>query len=225
MVLFTPDPLMGNGTSEEREDDHVTAHIEGGIDLLESQGLIDPSKVAIAGWSRAGWYSEYVVTHAKTRFAAATNIDNVEYNLQWYSLTYPTGYDFIARNWGGVLPWGDTAARWRQSATDFKYDKAQTPRLIEVHGYDKATAYGELYAALKTAKIPVEFYLYPDAPHSLKSPLHRLHSLETHTDWFRFWLQGYEDPATEKQEQYARWRKMREDWEAAKAATKAGKKE
>jgi hypothetical protein len=34
----------------------------------------------------------------------------------------------------------------------------------------------------------------------------------------RFWLQDYEDPAPEKQAQYARWRKMRVDWEAAKAA-------
>jgi hypothetical protein len=33
---------------------------------------------------------------------------------------------------------------------------------------------------------------------------------------FRFWLQGYEDPAPKKQAQYARWRKMREEWEAVK---------
>jgi dipeptidyl aminopeptidase/acylaminoacyl peptidase len=222
MVLLTPEPLLAEGTSKEQEDGRISQHIEDGVGLLDSQGLIDREKIAITGWSRAGWYSEYVVTHAKTHFAAATNIDNVEYNLERYSLTYPTGFDFIARQLGGVRPWGDTGARWRETAIDFKYDKAQTPRLIEAHGYDKAPAYGEIYAALKTAGIPVEFYLYPDAPHSLRSPLHRLHSLETHTDWFRFWLQDYEDPAPEKRPQYVRWRKMRENWAAAATAAKSG---
>ncbi|HXQ24963.1 MAG TPA: prolyl oligopeptidase family serine peptidase [Candidatus Acidoferrales bacterium] len=71
MVLFTPDPLLAEGTSEKQEDDRETEHIEEGIDLLDSQGLIDRNKIAITGWSRAGWYSEYVMTHAKTHFAAA----------------------------------------------------------------------------------------------------------------------------------------------------------
>jgi hypothetical protein len=29
-------------------------------------------------------------------------------------------------------------------------------------------------------------------------------------DWFRFWLQDYEDAVPEKEGQYARWRKLRE---------------
>jgi hypothetical protein len=28
-------------------------------------------------------------------------------------------------------------------------------------------------------------------------------------DWFRFWLQGYEDPDPAKVEQYKRWRELR----------------
>ncbi len=28
-------------------------------------------------------------------------------------------------------------------------------------------------------------------------------------DWFRFWLQGYEDPDPAKAEQYKRWRELR----------------
>ena len=28
-------------------------------------------------------------------------------------------------------------------------------------------------------------------------------------DWFRFWLQGYEDPDPAKAEQYKRWRGLR----------------
>ena len=86
-----------------------------------------------------------------------------------------------------------------------------------MHGHSNASYHAESYAALKTLKIPVEFYLYPDAPHNLKSPIHRFNSLSTHTDWFRFWLQRYEDPNPKKKNQYARWRKMREEWEKQKA--------
>jgi hypothetical protein len=30
-----------------------------------------------------------------------------------------------------------------------------------------------------------------------------------HKDWFRFWLQGYEDPDPAKAEQYKRWRELK----------------
>jgi dipeptidyl aminopeptidase/acylaminoacyl peptidase len=225
MVLFTPDPLSVRKVIEsQKEDEYITAHIESGLDMLESQRLIDRSKVAIAGWSRAGWYSEVIVAHAKTHFAAAANSDNVEYNLNQFIVGSQPRPSF-EKHWGGVLPWGPTAEQWREQAIDFKYDKAQTPRLIEVHGHSTVPYYAETYVALKTAKIPVEFYLYPDAPHNLKSPIHRFNSLSTHTDWFRFWLQGYENPAPKKQAQYARWRKMREEWEAAKTEPSPAKKD
>ncbi len=33
-------------------------------------------------------------------------------------------------------------------------------------------------------------------------------------DWFDFWLNGHEDPDTQKTDQYTRWRKLRELHEA-----------
>ena len=142
-------------------------------------------------------------------------IDNVEYNLNRYILD--ADQSFI-EHWGGAQPWGPSSERWRETSIDFKYDKAQTPRLIEVHGRSRVVMLAEPYVALRTVKVPVEFYVYPDGPHNLRSPSHRLHSLSTNTDWFRFWLQGYEDPTPEKRSQYQRWRKMRLEWETEKAA-------
>ena len=230
MVLLTPLPFPGPVPIQliPSESDHDTAHIESALDFVDSQGLVDRNKVAIAGWSWAGWQTEYVLTHAKTRFAAAATTDHYEMNLLQFSFTWGDAgaQEIFEKAWHGALPWGDSADRWRSQAIDFKYDRALTPRLIEVHGMALVGAFAEPYEALKVVKTPVEFYLYPDAPHSLKSPLHRLHSLATHTDWFRFWLQGYEDPDPEKKAQYVRWRKMREDWPASKAAaSKTGETE
>jgi hypothetical protein len=41
-------------------------------------------------------------------------------------------------------------------------------------------------------------------------PWEQLTSQQGAVDWYRFWLQGFEDPDTAKAEQYARWRQMRE---------------
>ena len=46
-------------------------------------------------------------------------------------------------------------------------------------------------------------------PHQKFQPRHKLAVYERNLDWFRFWLQGYEDPNPAKEKQYARWREMR----------------
>ena len=46
--------------------------------------------------------------------------------------------------------------------------------------------------------------------HVLTNPAERLASQGGSVDWFRFWLQDYEDPDAAKTEQYKRWRGLRE---------------
>jgi hypothetical protein len=45
--------------------------------------------------------------------------------------------------------------------------------------------------------------------HVITNPVERLASQGLTVDWFRFWLQGYEDPDPTKTEQYRRWRELR----------------
>jgi len=56
---------------------------------------------------------------------------------------------------------------------------------------------------------PVEPVIYLGASHVFSLPSQRKVSMERNLDWFRFWLQGYEDPAPQKRAQYERWRAMR----------------
>jgi hypothetical protein len=52
--------------------------------------------------------------------------------------------------------------------------------------------------------------VFANEPHSKWQPAH-LHAIQQrNVDWFRFWLQDYEDTSAEKQEQYQRWRGLRE---------------
>jgi hypothetical protein len=46
--------------------------------------------------------------------------------------------------------------------------------------------------------------------HVLVDPTMRLIAQGGNIDWFRFWLQGYEDSDPAKQAQYVRWRILRD---------------
>lgn len=210
VVLFTPWPLSAREVMETPEEaERFLTHIETGIDHLDRLELIDTSKIAITGWSRAGFMTLYTVVNSKRRFLAATMIDNIKYLFMEYILWGPRiTYE---RQLGGLLPWGPRSQEWREQAIDFKLDRINTPMLIEAH--DRVDlSYGEVLTALRLAGTPVDLYVYPGAAHSLKSPRHRWASMKRHIDWFRFWLQDYEDPAPGKQERYRRWRRMREAW-------------
>ena len=62
---------------------------------------------------------------------------------------------------------------------------------------------------LQTHGKPVEAYVFPDEYHVPWQPAHRLAMYRRNLDWFRFWLQDFEDPSPDKADQYARWRAMR----------------
>jgi hypothetical protein len=56
---------------------------------------------------------------------------------------------------------------------------------------------------------PVEMYFYPNEGHQPEHPKARLGSLQRNVDWYRFWLQGYEDGDPSKKDQYDRWRALK----------------
>jgi hypothetical protein len=62
-------------------------------------------------------------------------------------------------------------------------------------------------------KRPVQLYFFPNQGHQPDAPEARLESLQQNIDWFRFWLQGYEDSDPAKAQQYARWRLLRKEQE------------
>jgi hypothetical protein len=54
----------------------------------------------------------------------------------------------------------------------------------------------------------VDLIYFPKGEHLLQKPLERLTSEQGSVDWFRFWLQGFEDPSSNKADQYDRWKEQ-----------------
>ena len=99
-------------------------------------------------------------------------------------------------------------------------DVARREPLLQPSAHQYSASYGngsrppvvhlETFAGLKLLHKPVDFVIIPDSPHSLVRPWHRMASQGGSVDWFRFWLQGYEDPDPSKATQYARWHELRD---------------
>jgi hypothetical protein len=73
---------------------------------------------------------------------------------------------------------------------------------------DLAAKY-EVFRGLQALHRPVDLFYYPNDVHQIDLPIGRLANLERNVDWYRFWLQGYEDPDPAKRTQYNRWEALR----------------
>ena len=188
------------------------------VNALDQRGLIDPERVGIEGFSRKGWYVEFILAHAKTKYRAATVTDNVQYSLgeYWLNHTAPhlSGYDQL---YGGP-PYGKTLKNWLDYSVSFNLDRIRTPVLMEEMGYGASPTsdYGtfdleasyEVFTGLNRLGKPVELYFYPNEQHQPDHPRARLATLQRNLDWYRFWLLNQERSPTEDPNQYARWRAL-----------------
>ncbi len=191
------------------------------VRALDAQGLIDSNKVGIVGFSRTGWYTEFILAHSKVQYRAATVADNVQYSLGEYWLSHDAGTIKSHDLTYGGPPYGPTLKNWLDYSVSFNLDKIHTPLLMEEMGYgnpyDNVAAPPmnlaqsfEVFTGLNRLNKPVELYYYPNEDHTPDHPQARLATMQRNLDWYRFWLQGYERSNPEDPNQYVRWRKLRE---------------
>jgi len=186
---------------------------------LDRRGLIDPARVGIMGFSRSSWIVDFTLTHSAETWAAAVSADSGIYNYGTY-LGDKNLRSGMAAMYGGP-PSGDTFKAWLEYAPAFSARHVRTPLLMQYH--NKISMAAEFYSALITQGKPVELVLFPEGKHILELPLQRAGSMQGSVDWFRFWLQGYENPHPQYPDQYARWRKLRVQREWNEKEIAAGK--
>ena len=156
-----------------------------GIDAMVSEGLADPDRLAIMGWSYAGFLSTWAVTQTD-RFRcsiAGANITN-----------YVSNYGVVLnREWQSTLlgsnVYEDIDLHWSRSPIQYA-KRARTPTLL-VHGAEDVVAPPEqsveFYTALRHFGVPAELVLYPREPHGLQERAHQRDLMLR----MRRWLQTY----------------------------------
>ena len=196
--------------STPREPEMYMAAYEAAIEHFASAGLVDSAKVGLVGYSRTGWHVDYTLTHSKFPYAAAISTDNFDGSYLQSLLLWTDEYTTD----NGAPPFGEGLKVWLERAPGFNADKVHTPLRVQVEspGLETILAKWEMFARLRQLKKPVEFSVAPDiqhGSHGLQNPAQCLAVQEGAVDWFDFWLNGHEDPASGKAEQYRRWHELR----------------
>lgn len=189
-----------------READDQILGYRSAIDKLNALGLIDPRRVGIIGFSRTCYYVESALIKQPQLFAAASITDGVDESYIQSML-----FDILdePRQMYGGLPTGKNLASWVKWAPSFNLNRVQAPLLINAIGNSSVMGEWEIYDSLRLQKKPVELTYMPQGQHILQRPLERLASQQGSVDWFRFWLQSYEDPDPSKAARYKRWEALR----------------
>jgi hypothetical protein len=207
-------PINGLDIVSAREIPNQLRGFRSAIALLDRRGLIDPKKVGIIGFSRTCYYTEGALIRYPKLFAAASITDGVDESYMQYLLAGAGGplLSHESEQIYGATPFGDGLAVWVKEAPSFNLNRVETPLLITTLGRGSILGEWEIYASLRMQKKPVDLMYLPQTEgyqHILQRPLERSASQQSNVDWFRFWLQGYEDPDPAKAAQYARWRALR----------------
>jgi dipeptidyl aminopeptidase/acylaminoacyl peptidase len=183
---------------------------------LVSEGLVDPERIGIIGFSRTCLYVMDVLTTGSIHLRAASITDGWMLDYCQYMLM-PERLAAESNSMIGVPPFGEGLRQWVKLSPGFNLDKISSPLLVVAEGRVSLLFMWQPYTALHYLQKPVELIMLNTDEHVLTNPSVRLASQGGSVDWFRFWLQGYEDPDPAKSGQYVRWRELRKLEDANKS--------
>jgi dipeptidyl aminopeptidase/acylaminoacyl peptidase len=142
-----------------------------GLDALVKDGIADPERLTIGGYSSGGDLTNWLLTQTNRFKAAVTGAGNVDYVVQW---GHEHGAFYDAFLLGGV-PW-DVEANYNAEAAIWRIGKVATPTHIVAGSEDNNVHVGEDYLleqALTTRGIPNTLLIFPGEGHELdKNPWH-----------------------------------------------------
>ena len=183
---------VGEKRQKIQQPDESAFHVEGykgAIAALAAEGLADPARVGIIGWSRTGFYVQHALAFEPDLFAAASVVDASGYGVLGYSLfhNFPAMFqhDYILKN--GSPPYGEALADWISSDPSVNADQIETPLRIEAYG-NWITPWWEVYATMSELERPVSFYHLPSSTHAPTQPIHKYISQAESIKWFSRWL-------------------------------------
>ena len=162
-----------------------------GVDQLIADGVADPDRLALRGWSYGGILGGWTITQTD-RFKAASIGAGV---YDWAS-EYGPGFNHDVRLWHiGGTPWENPTGYRNQSAISF-VENVTTPTLL-LHGEEDTTCTEQqsmmMFVALQDiGKAPARYIKFPRQPHGIREPRHvRIRDIEE-IRWMKQHVEGVE---------------------------------
>jgi dipeptidyl aminopeptidase/acylaminoacyl peptidase len=153
-----------------------------GVDLVIEQGIADPARLGICGWSYGGYMSSWAITQTN-RFVAAS-IGAPVTNLISFIGTSDIP-SFVPGFFGGEF-W-ERADLMSERSPLFQAHKAKTPSIIQHGDADERVPLEQglqYYMALERNGVPVEMYIYPRQGHAITEPHLLADAIQRNLEWF-----------------------------------------
>jgi dipeptidyl aminopeptidase/acylaminoacyl peptidase len=162
------------------------------VDYAVEQGIADPEKLAVGGWSYGGISTDFIITQT-TRFKAAISGAGSAFFASFY------GHDHYQRDYEAELgrPWENKAV-WEHVSPFYRVNNITTPTLFmggEIDWNVPILGGEQMYQALKRLGRTTELVVYPGEYHEFKTPSHIKDRLERYLAWFGHYVKGDPTPA------------------------------
>lgn len=208
MVLQIPYGKHGCDVETTKEGPCNVALTESAANQLVSEGMVDPERIGIIGFSRTCFYVMEMLTNSSLHLKAASITDGLMFMYSQYVL-FSDRIPQEANSVIGVAPFGEGLKQWLKYSPGFNLDKVHTPLMVVALGRADLLGMWEPYSVLHYLNKPVELVMLKSFQHILTNPSARMASQGGSVDWFRFWLKDEEDPNPAKADQYTRWHELR----------------
>jgi dipeptidyl aminopeptidase/acylaminoacyl peptidase len=139
-----------------------------GVDTLVEQGIADPNRLGVGGWSYGGILTDYTIA-TDGRFKAAISGAGSANQLA----TYGTDQYILQYNNELGPPWSNPALWIKVSYPFFHADRIHTPTLFMGGSKDfNVPIIGgeQMYQALRTLGVPAQLIVYPGQHHVFTRP-------------------------------------------------------
>jgi dipeptidyl aminopeptidase/acylaminoacyl peptidase len=160
--------------------------LHGAVDWFVKSGIVDSSRMGVAGWSYGGILTDYLIA-ADTRFKAASSGAGTGFTLSLY------GVDQYINQYNNEIgpPWKAIDRYLKISYPLLKADRIKTPTLFMSgeKDFNVPTAGSEqMYQALRTLGVPTELIIYPGQFHGISIPSYQRDRLDRWLAWFGKYL-------------------------------------
>lgn len=176
--------LVGN------ENDIEVKDIVAGIQHLIKEGIADPDRIAVMGWSNGGYLTNCLITlkNPSVKIKAASSGAGILDTVAEWGFNDEPAYPIVFKK---GLPWEQPDV-YKKTSPTYGIGNVTTPTLIHVGGNDVRCPPGHsrmLYRALKEyQKVPTQLCEYPGQPHGLGTLSFRTAKMEWDLAWFEKYL-------------------------------------